>query len=134
MQWRPGRLIQAQRCGRGVGTDDALRGGPGGLDRSLSRRREFGRRSRLLLARVSTGVVVLLAVALVLRLTMVALTWNTPLSLDPEDFSRVAASIAQGHGYPLSNRGPGGGPSAFRPPGYPVFLAGVYVIAGHPAP
>jgi 4-amino-4-deoxy-L-arabinose transferase-like glycosyltransferase len=77
---------------------------------------------------------VILAIALVLRLTTVAATWDTPVSLDPQDFSRTAASIAEGHGYPPSNRAPGGGPSAFRPPGYPVFLAGVYVIAGHPSP
>ena len=85
-------------------------------------------------ARVPTGVWVILVIALVLRLTVVALTWDTPATLDPQDFSRTAASIAQGHGYPSSNRAPGGGPSAFRPPGYPVFLAGVYVIVGHPAP
>jgi 4-amino-4-deoxy-L-arabinose transferase-like glycosyltransferase len=80
--------------------------------------------------RVSTGVWVLLAVALVLRLTTVALTFDVPTTLDPDDFSRTAASIASGHGYPQSNRAPGGGPSAFRPPGYPVFLAAVYAIAG----
>lgn len=92
------------------------------------------RRARVPLGRVPAGVMVLLALALVLRLTVVALTWNTPLALDPQDFSRVAASIAHGHGYPPSNRVPSGGPSAFRPPGYPVFLAGVYATAGHPAP
>jgi 4-amino-4-deoxy-L-arabinose transferase-like glycosyltransferase len=91
-------------------------------------------RGRLRLGRAPTGVWVILAIALVLRLTVVAATWDTPVTLDPQDFSRAAASIAQGHGYPPSNRAPGGGPSAFRPPGYPVFLAGVYVIAGGPSP
>jgi 4-amino-4-deoxy-L-arabinose transferase-like glycosyltransferase len=76
----------------------------------------------------------LLALALVLRVTVVALTWDTPVTLDPSDFSRVAASIAEGHGYPPTNRAPGGGASAFRPPAYPVLLAGVYAVAGHPAP
>jgi 4-amino-4-deoxy-L-arabinose transferase-like glycosyltransferase len=84
--------------------------------------------------RVGTGVWVLLAVALALRLTTVALTFNTPTTLDPADFSHVAVSIASGHGYPPANRAPGGGPSAFRPPGYPVFLATVYAIVGHEAP
>jgi 4-amino-4-deoxy-L-arabinose transferase-like glycosyltransferase len=84
--------------------------------------------------RVPTRVWVILALALVLRLIVVALTWHAPVTLDPQDFSRTATSIAQGHGYPPSNRAPGGGPSAFRPPGYPVFLAGVYVIAGHSSP
>lgn len=81
-----------------------------------------------------TGAWVVLAVALALRLTTVALTFDTPLTFDPSDFSRTAASIASGHGYPPSNRAPGGGPSAFRPPGYPVFLAAVYGVAGHEAP
>jgi Dolichyl-phosphate-mannose-protein mannosyltransferase len=39
-------------------------------------------------------------------------------------------SIARGSGY-LESRFPAGGPSAFRPPGYPYFLAGVYKVAGH---
>ncbi len=34
----------------------------------------------------------------------------------------------------MSNRAPGGGPSAFRPPGYPYFLGAVYAIAGQEAP
>lgn len=76
----------------------------------------------------------MLAVGLGLRVLLVALTWHTHLSLDPSDFDRTAASIAHGHGYPPSNRAPGGGPSAFRPPAYPFLLAGVYLIAGHSAP
>jgi 4-amino-4-deoxy-L-arabinose transferase-like glycosyltransferase len=75
-----------------------------------------------------------LAIALALRIALVALTWHTRVTLDPSDFSHTAASIAQGHGYPSTNRAPGGGPSAFRPPAYPFFLAGVYAIAGHTAP
>lgn len=76
----------------------------------------------------------ILAVALVLRLLAVGLTYHEPITHDPADFSRVAASIANGHGYPRTNRAPGGGPSAFRPPAYPVFLAAVYAIVGHEAP
>lgn len=90
-------------------------------------------RPRELLGRVSTIVWVLLAIGLALRLTVVAITLDTPLDLDPQDFSRTAQSIAQGHGYPASNRAPGGGASAFRPPGYPVLLAAVYSIHAAPA-
>jgi 4-amino-4-deoxy-L-arabinose transferase-like glycosyltransferase len=86
------------------------------------------------LIREQRGVWVILAVALALRLTTVALTFDTPTTLDPADFSRTAASIAAGHGYPPTNRAPGGGPSAFRPPGYPVFLGAVYAVAGHEDP
>jgi hypothetical protein len=75
-----------------------------------------------------------LVVALALRMTVVGLTFDTPLALDPADFSRTGLSIAQGHGYPGTNRAPGGGPSAFRPPAYPAFLAGVYAVAGEEAP
>ena len=92
------------------------------------------RRAVGLSRRVSAGVWVALAVALILRLTTVALTFDTPTTFDPADWSRTAASIADGHGYPASNRAPGRGPSAFRPPAYPVFLAAVYAVAGHPAP
>lgn len=91
-------------------------------------------RARRLIGRVSTAVWVVLAIALALRLATVALTLKTPLTLDPLNFSNTAESIAQGHGYPASNRAPGGGPSAFRPPGYPVLLATVYAIADHAAP
>jgi 4-amino-4-deoxy-L-arabinose transferase-like glycosyltransferase len=76
----------------------------------------------------------ILAIALALRLAYVGLTFDAPTTLDPADFSRTALSIAQGHGYPQSNRAPGAGPSAFRPPGYPFFLAAVYAIAGQEAP
>lgn len=91
-------------------------------------------RAPALVSRVPRVVWVILAVALAVRVATVALTWHTPLNLDPEDFSRTAASIAQGHGYPQTNRAPGGGPTAFRPPGYPVMLAAVYAIAGHAVP
>jgi 4-amino-4-deoxy-L-arabinose transferase-like glycosyltransferase len=76
----------------------------------------------------------ILALALVLRVAYVAVTIDTPTTLDPADFSRTALSIAQTGSYPASNRAPGAGPSAFRPPGYPYFLAGVYAIAGQEAP
>lgn len=77
---------------------------------------------------------VLLTIALAFRVATVAFTLKTPATLDPYDFSRTAASIARGDGYPPSNRAPGGGPTAFRPPGYPVFLAAVYAVVGHRAP
>ncbi|MGI8427809.1 MAG: ArnT family glycosyltransferase [Solirubrobacteraceae bacterium] len=90
--------------------------------------------ARRLIGRVSTAVWVLLVIALALRLATVALTLKTPITLDPRNFSDTAASIAQGHGYPPSNRGPDGGASAFRPPGYPVVLAAVYALADHATP
>ncbi|MFZ0041540.1 MAG: glycosyltransferase family 39 protein [Solirubrobacteraceae bacterium] len=117
-----------------TGTEQARPSDLDRADRRGPRRPNPVGHARQLLGRVPTGVWVILAIALVLRLTVVAVTWDTPVTLDPQDFSRTAASIAQGHGYPPSNRAPGGGASAFRPPGYPVFLAGVYAIAGRTAP
>lgn len=88
----------------------------------------------MLRTRVPARVWALLAVALVLRVAVVAATVNTPTTLDSADFSRVGWSIAQGQGIPPSNRDPAGGPSAFRPPAYPAFLAAVYWVAGQEAP
>jgi 4-amino-4-deoxy-L-arabinose transferase-like glycosyltransferase len=76
----------------------------------------------------------LLLVALLLRVAVVATTIDVPTTLDSADFSRVGWSIAQGQGIPPSNRAPAGGPSAFRPPAYPAFLAAVYFVAGQEAP
>jgi 4-amino-4-deoxy-L-arabinose transferase-like glycosyltransferase len=88
-------------------------------------------RRQVRLRRVVGGVLVL---ALVLRLAVIAATAETPVALDPADFSRTAWSIAQGDGFPQTNRAPGGGPSAYRPPAYPALLAGVYALAGEEAP
>jgi 4-amino-4-deoxy-L-arabinose transferase-like glycosyltransferase len=86
------------------------------------------------MARVGRLAWVVLAVALILRVALVLATFDTPTTLDPADFSRTALSIAQGHGYPSSNRAPDDGPSAFRPPAYPAFLAAIYAVAGQEAP
>jgi hypothetical protein len=88
----------------------------------------------MLTRRVPARAWAVLAIALCLRLTLVAATFDTPLTLDPADFSHNGLSIAQGHGIPPSNRAPGGGPSAFRPPAYPLFLGATYAIAGQEAP
>jgi 4-amino-4-deoxy-L-arabinose transferase-like glycosyltransferase len=76
-------------------------------------------------------VVALLGFALALRVAFVFATADTPLVLDPLDFDNHAVSIAQGHGYPSSGRAPAGGPSAFRPPGFPYVVAGIYAVIGH---
>jgi 4-amino-4-deoxy-L-arabinose transferase-like glycosyltransferase len=76
------------------------------------------------------GLLVVVLLALVLRLAALAATHPLPLTNDPADYSRVALSIAHGHGYPPSDVVPVGGPSAFRPPGFPFFLAGIYKISG----
>jgi Dolichyl-phosphate-mannose-protein mannosyltransferase len=70
----------------------------------------------------------ILALALLVRLGL-ALTYEPPPpSGDAADFARHAASLADHGSYPESLAT--GGPTAFRPPGYPLALAAVYEVAG----
>src|SRR4051794_9343581 len=73
----------------------------------------------------------LIALALAPRGALGFSTADTPPDLHPPDFDNHAVSIAQGHGYPPSGRAPFGGPSAFRPPAFPYFVAGIYAVVGH---
>ncbi|MEA2306766.1 MAG: hypothetical protein QOH43_4046, partial [Solirubrobacteraceae bacterium] len=63
----------------------------------------------------------LVALALVLRLLYVDATPDYVLRHDAIAYERHAQSIAVGEGY--SRRVAYGRPTAFRPPGYPYFLA-----------
>jgi 4-amino-4-deoxy-L-arabinose transferase-like glycosyltransferase len=71
---------------------------------------------------------VLVVLALVLRLLYVDATPAYELRHDARDYELHAQSIAVGEGY--SRHVAYGRPTAFRPPGYPYFLAGVYRVAG----
>jgi 4-amino-4-deoxy-L-arabinose transferase-like glycosyltransferase len=68
----------------------------------------------------------LLLAALAIRLAFVFATPGYELVHDARDYDRHAASLAAGDGYALAL----GRPTAFRPPGYPYLLAGVYTLAG----
>ncbi|MDP9135710.1 MAG: glycosyltransferase family 39 protein, partial [Actinomycetota bacterium] len=70
----------------------------------------------------------ILLLALLLRVGYVAATPDYALVHDALDYDRSAKSIAQGDGYPHSRRP--GRETAFRPPAYPVLLAGAYKLAG----
>jgi 4-amino-4-deoxy-L-arabinose transferase-like glycosyltransferase len=70
-----------------------------------------------------------LALALVLRIVLIAATHNWEPVSDPHDYVRHAVSIAHGHGMAPSLL-PQGGPSALRPPAYPYFLGGVFALSG----
>src|SRR4051794_8344594 len=83
------------------------------------------RDSRLVFGAVFSVLVVL---ALVLRLLYVGATPGYELRHDARDYELHAQSIAVGEGY--SRHVAYGRPTAFRPPGYPYFLAGVYRVAG----
>jgi 4-amino-4-deoxy-L-arabinose transferase-like glycosyltransferase len=79
------------------------------------------RGSRLLLA--------ILAIALVARIGVIVATPDFKPIFDAADFDRHATSIAAGHGYPPPQAGLPG-PTAFRPPLYPVALAVVHELGG----
>jgi 4-amino-4-deoxy-L-arabinose transferase-like glycosyltransferase len=71
----------------------------------------------------------LLALALVVRLGYVAATPGYEAVNDAHNYDVHARSIAAGHGFARIGSGPSG-QTAFRPPGYPYFLAGVYAVSG----
>lgn len=67
----------------------------------------------------------ILLVALVVRLAYVHYTRHFVLGIDEMAYNRLARSLAAGRGW-------AGGDSAYRPPGMPFFLAGVYAVVGAP--
>ncbi|HVA42827.1 MAG TPA: glycosyltransferase family 39 protein [Acidimicrobiales bacterium] len=73
---------------------------------------------------------VILGTALVLRVVWLVATRHLILVNDPADYQRLAVSIAAGHGFGRTVVAPGGGPTAFRPPLWPLFLAGLYWLVG----
>ena len=74
-------------------------------------------------ARLAAGILV---AALAIRVAWVLATPDYQLVHDALDYDNHAASIAAGDGFALSY----GRPTAFRPPAYPIFLAGVYWFTG----
>ena len=74
-------------------------------------------------------VCALLVLALAVRIGYIAATPGYHVVHDAVDYDVHAHSIAAGHGYAHIGSGPGGA-TAFRPPGYPYFLAGVYSLPG----
>jgi 4-amino-4-deoxy-L-arabinose transferase-like glycosyltransferase len=72
-------------------------------------------------------VVAVFLLSLAVRLAYWGVFPAEPLETDAIDYDTIGWNLAQGHGY----TNPAGEPTAFRPPVYPLFLAGVYYIAGH---
>jgi hypothetical protein len=79
------------------------------------------------------GLLLIVALATATRAAMILASLHFTLFGDPEDYQRHAASIAVGRGFPPTVIASPGTPSAFRPPGYPFSLGGVYALVGdHP--
>jgi 4-amino-4-deoxy-L-arabinose transferase-like glycosyltransferase len=80
-------------------------------------------------ARFSTALLLILALALVARVVVIVATPDFAPIFDAADFDRHAVSIAAGDGYAGSQLKVEG-PTAFRPPLYPLALAGVRALGG----
>ncbi len=77
--------------------------------------------------RFPVGLSVVLALAFALRIGFAL--WNErPLRSDEIDFERLAWNLAQSGAYSENGR-----PTAYRPVGYPAFVAAVYRLAGRHA-
>jgi ABC-2 type transport system ATP-binding protein len=78
----------------------------------------------------SPSVWALLGLAGVLRVVCALANRGMALVDDPADYHRLAVSLANGHGFGETVLAAGGGPTAFRPPLYPLFLGAVYKVTG----
>lgn len=76
------------------------------------------------------GLVAMLAVALVVRVGLVAATGEHVPWGDPADYDRHAIHLVEHGTYPPSSQAAPGSPAAFRPPAWPYMLAGVYEVTG----
>ncbi len=72
----------------------------------------------------------LVVLALVIRLAILFATPDFAPVTDAGEFDQIAVSVAQTGSYPSSYLNPRGGPSAFRPPLFPVALAAVDKVVG----
>lgn len=61
---------------------------------------------------------------------LVVVVQPQPLFNDLADYQRLAVSIAHGHGFGVSQVAPGGGPTAFRPPLFPLAVGALYKVIG----
>lgn len=88
---------------------------------------------RALTGRISDRalLVAALGTALGVRLGVVAVTRHQVIVADPADYHRLGLLLADGQGFGRSVLGAGGGPTAFRPPLYPLFLGLVYRVTGN---
>lgn len=76
------------------------------------------------------AVAALFALAAVARVAFVLATPHLALRDDAADYDRLARLVAHGTGFGSSVLAAGGGPTAFRPPLYPLFVGTLYRISG----
>ena len=80
--------------------------------------------------RFSHGLAAIVVVALVVRLAVVFATPHFVAVTDASEFDYDAVSLVHHGAFPPSGLAARGGPTAFRPPLFPLALAGVYELVG----
>jgi 4-amino-4-deoxy-L-arabinose transferase-like glycosyltransferase len=76
------------------------------------------------------AALVVLGGALLARLGVFLATEDLPIRDDSVDYIRLGRLIADGNGFGETVLAAGGGPTAFRPPAYPIFLGAVFRLTG----
>jgi 4-amino-4-deoxy-L-arabinose transferase-like glycosyltransferase len=94
-----------------------------------------GGRTRVVADRIRSAcsqpaVLVVLGGAFALRVVVLLTARGIPLRDDSADYARLGKLLAHGHGFGDSLLAAGGGPTAFRPPAYPLFLGTVFRATG----
>lgn len=77
-----------------------------------------------------TAVVVLVVVALAARIAVVIGTPDFGPVGDPYDYDRTAVAVSQTGNWPTTDLAAPGTATAYRPPAYPLVLAGAYKLIG----
>jgi 4-amino-4-deoxy-L-arabinose transferase-like glycosyltransferase len=98
-----------------------------GAEHPVARRGTLPRAGRL---RFRHGLAAVLALALIARVLVIVATPQFAPATDAVDYDRIAVSLADTGGFPSSYLAPKGGPTAFRPPMFPLALAGAYQLSG----
>lgn len=80
--------------------------------------------------RPHAAALAVIGVAFVVRVSVVLTTRDLTLRDDSADYVRLASLLAHGHGFGDTVLAAGGGPTAFRAPGYPLFLGAVFRLTG----
>lgn len=105
-------------------------GAPSGVTAPVAAPAPSGATAALSARGIPPGVIAAVVAALAVRVAFVLATPHYRLVNDPADYQRIAVSLATGHGFGPSGAA-GAGPSAFRPPLYPGFLAVLHLLGGH---
>lgn len=81
------------------------------------------------------GLLLAALLGLLVRLAVIALVPSLHFANDPADYLRLGAALAHGGNFGTSHLAPAGGPTALRPPLFPMALAsGFWVFGNHIIP